>query len=313
MRAIAVTEFGGPDALHVVERPVPEPQDGEVLVRVHAATVNPADTLLRSGAQAARLTGLEPPYVPGMELSGHVEAVGSGVTRVRVGQPVMAVVDPIRPAGGAQAQLVAVPEASVVPLSAGADLVAFATVPMNGLTAVEAIELLDLAQGDSLLVTGGAGALGGYIIELAVRAGLVVVADAAPADVDFLRALGTQHVVPRGEGMADAVRSLFPDGVDGIVDAARIGAAATALVRDGGAMVSARAADPPDPRLRHSSVWFVHKLTDTASLEHLVALAESGGLHLRVGRTLPLDQAAEAHRLVEAGGQRGRVVLLLED
>jgi NADPH:quinone reductase-like Zn-dependent oxidoreductase len=313
MRAVALHRFGGPEVLGVITLPVPTPDSGEVVVRVVAATVNPTDVLLRAGLQAAGMTSLAPPYIPGMEFAGHVHQVGDDVTRLHAGQPVMGIVDARRPkGGGAQAEYVVVPAASVVPVPADADLVEAATVPMNGVTALVAVEQLDASPDDVILVTGGPGALGGYVIQLAKAAGLTVVADSNEADVPLLRALGADEIVPRGAAMPAAVRELYPEGVHGLVDAARIGPPAHSVVRDGGTSVSVRRSDEvADERLRHHYVAVPEYTTDTASLERLADLVAAGRLTPRVAVRLPMDQAAEGHRLVERGGLRGRVVLTI--
>ncbi len=175
VKAVGVMEPGGPEVLQVVEREVREPENGEVRIRVRAAAVNPTDV----GLRARGIDGLAPPWTPGMDAAGVVEAVGDGVENVGVGDQVMAAVLPRRPEGGAQAELVVVPAASVVPIPDGASLEQAATLPMNGLTAKLGLELLDLAAGSTLLVTGGAGLLASYVIPLAKRSGLRVLADAS--------------------------------------------------------------------------------------------------------------------------------------
>ena len=136
MRAVTFSRFGGPEVLEVSELPAPEPGPGEVRIRVAAATVNPTDITFRAGRQTAaqlKELGALPPYIPGMELAGVVDAVGEG-TAWHPGDRVMAIVNPRRPGGGAQAELVVVPAASVARVPEGASLEAAATLPMNGLT-----------------------------------------------------------------------------------------------------------------------------------------------------------------------------------
>ena len=175
-RAIGIVEPGGPEVLRVVEREVREADTGEVRLAVRAAAVNPTDIALRQrGAE-----GLPPPWVPGMDAAGVVESVGPGVGEVAVGDEVMAVVTPRRPEGGAQSELLVVRAACVAHVPAGASLEQASTLPMNGLTALRGLELLDLPTGATLLVTGGAGLLASYVIPLAKRAGLRVLADAGP-------------------------------------------------------------------------------------------------------------------------------------
>jgi NADPH:quinone reductase-like Zn-dependent oxidoreductase len=256
------------------------------------------------------MAALAPPYIPGMDLAGVVHELGDQVAGLQVGQPVMGIVDPRRPEGGAQAEYVVLPAASVVPV-AGRDLVEAATVPMNGLTAMMAIERLEASPGQVVLITGAAGAVGGYAVQLAHLAGLTVVADCKEEDAILVRNLGVDHLVPRGGGMAAAVRGLFPDGVDGLIDAARIGPTAAAMVRDGGTAIRVRSSDAGDERLRSRFVLVGERLGDTAALRRLAELLDAGTLTPRVAARLPMDRASEAHRLLEKGGLRGRLVLEL--
>jgi NADPH:quinone reductase-like Zn-dependent oxidoreductase len=289
--------------------PVPAPGAGEIVVRVAASPVNPTDIMMRAGKQVSMMVGLKPPYIAGMEFSGHVHSLGTGVSGLAVGQPVMGVVNPRRPAGGAHAQFVCVPSASAVALAPDFDLVVASAVPMNGLTARKAIDLLELRPGQTLLVTGAAGVLGGYVIQLAKRDGLIVVADAKDADVEWLRGLGTDVIVPR-DGMDAAVRERYPLGVDGVIDTALLTDRAGALVRDGGSAVSVRKTHPiNDPRLRHYHVAVIEQMGNTAALKRLADLLLEGGLAIRIVGRLPMAEAAQAHRLTEEGGLRGRMVL----
>ena len=232
MRAAAFTEFGGPEVFRVIDLPTPVAGSGEVVVKVAASTVNPTDTLMRSGKQADLMRELSPPYIDGVEFAGTVHQVGQGVSGFAPGQKVMGLVNARRPGGGSHAEYICVPAASLAGLDASADLGEAATVPMNGLTAKIAVEMLEVSPGAVVLVTGGAGAAGGYAIQIAKQLGLVVIADAKDSDVALLRSLGADHVVPRGEGMVDAIRRICPNGVDGLIDAALIGNAAAAAVRE---------------------------------------------------------------------------------
>lgn len=240
MLAVNFDAFGGPEVLKIVERPMPVAGSGEVVVKVAASTVNPTDLMMRGGNQAAMMADINPPYCVGVEFGGHVHALGEGVTQFTIGQKVMGIVNSRRPGGGAHAQYVCVPAASLAALAPNVDVVEAATVPMNGLTAKMVLELLDIPRGGSVLVTGGAGATGGYAIELARVMGLTVVADAKESDAALLLGLGANHVVPRGEQTAEAVRRIFPDGVDGLIDAAIIGNSVSSAVKDGGGAVTLR-------------------------------------------------------------------------
>ena len=308
MRAVGITEFGGPEVLQIVEKPVPEPGPGEVRIRVAAATVNPADTVLRSGRHGPP-EGLEPPYVPGMELAGTID-VAPGGSGFRSGDRVMAIVSPRTAGGGAQAELVVVPADSVVAVPDGISLIEAATLPMNGLTARLALDLLGLSPGETLAVTGAAGAVGGYTIQLAKVAGLRVIADAWPKDSELVRGLGADVVVPRGEEVATAIRLATGDGADALVDAAVMGPLVLAAVRDGGQLAALRSFRGETERsVKIIPIWVGDYLHEQDKLAGLAALAADGRVTLRVARTLPAELAAEAHRRLEAGGVRGRLVL----
>jgi NADPH2:quinone reductase len=307
MKAIGVTEFGGPDALHVVELPDPEAGPGQVRIRVHAAAVNPTDTGLRSGARAV---DVPPPYVPGMDVAGVLEQIGPGAsTDLEVGQHVMAIVVPHGQTGG-YAELVVVPAESVVRVPAGATYAEAATLPMNGLTTVQALDLLGLEPGQTLAITGAAGAVGGYAMQLGKVGGLRVVADAAPADEQLVKDLGADVVVRRGPEFAERVREVVPEGADGVVDAALLNELVIPAVRDGGRIASVRGFKGDAERgITFHPVTVRSYAREHGKLDRLRLLAETGQVTLRVARTLPAERATEAHRILEAGGTRGRLVL----
>ncbi len=307
MKAIGVTEFGGPDALHVVELPDPQAGPGEVRIRVHAAAVNPTDTVLRSGARA---TDVPPPYVPGMDVAGVLDQIGPGTpTGLQAGLDVMAIVVPHGQTGG-YAERVVVPAESVARVPEGATYAEASTLPMNGLTTVQALDLLGLEPGQTLAVTGAAGAVGGYAVQLGKAAGLRVVADAAPSDEQLVKDLGADVVVERGPAFARRVREVVPDGADGLVDAALMSELAVPAVRDGGRVATVRGfVGEQDRGITFHPVTVRSYAREQAKLDNLRRLAETGQVTLRVARILPAERAAEAHRILEAGGTRGRLVL----
>lgn len=316
MRAVGILEYGGPDVLEVIDRDIPDPGPGELRIRVAAAAVNPTDLMLRSGLLDAYLSAVEPPYVPGMDVSGTVDAAGAG-TLFALGDRVMAFVDPFRPQGGAQAEYAVVSAADTVLVPPGLDLVEAAGLPMNALTAHQALALLALPRGASLAVTGGAGALGGFVIQLAAHRGLRVVADAAPQDEPLLKQLGAETVVPRHPGPADPstpggrYRRAVPEGVDALVDAAVLGEPVLGAVRDGGAVVTCRPGPLEVPRgiVRHEVNVMAYP-DKAAALTELAALAGAGLLSVRTAALLAPSAAPQAHRRLAAGGVRGRQLLV---
>ena len=310
MRAVVITQPGDPDVLDVADREAREPEAGEVRIAVKAAAVNPTDIGLR---QRGGADDLGPPWVPGMDAAGVIESVGPDVDRLQVGEQVMAVVSPRRPDGGAQQELLVVPAASVVPIPDGASLTEAATLPMNGLTARRGLDMLGLKEGNTLAVTGGAGLLASYVIPLAKEQGLRVIADAKPEDEELVRSFGADVVVPRGEGFADAVREAAPGGADAVYDTALLRRDAFPAIRDGGQVVVVRGWDGDeveDRGIRVHPVFVARVLERTDWLEELRRLASAGRLKLRVAGEYPPEQAAEAHRVMDAGGLRGRAVVV---
>lgn len=308
MTAIGVSTYG--EALHEVELPAELLSPGHVRLRVRAAAINPTDTHVRSGAraQAERPVGIAD--VPGMDAAGVLTEIGEDVdTPLAVGDHVMAIVLP-RGEHGAYRDDLVLPAGSVARAPAGASDVEAATVPMNGLTAMQALDLMALQPGQVLAVTGAAGAFGGYVIQLAKVAGLTVIADASDADEALVRELGADIVVSRGDDVATRIRAHFPDGVDGLADGALLNEAALPAVRDGGAVATVRGYQGNGERgLRVFPVMVGRYATEREKLDQLRELAEAGRITMRVAQAFPAAQAADAHRRFEAGGVRGRFVL----
>ncbi|MEV1077365.1 NADP-dependent oxidoreductase [Streptomyces sp. NPDC050211] len=293
MRAAVVTTFGGPEAVEVVETEVPEPGARQVRIKVAAATLNPVDAGVRSGVfgGAGERLGF------GWDVAGTVEAIGEG-SAWSVGDEVVALHHgPVKPLG-THAEYVVVDSDAVAKAPEGVDAVHAATLPLNALAAVQALEFLELTPDQSLLVTGAAGALGGYAIQLAAHRGISVTALAREKDEELVRSLGAAHFTA-GDG----------GGFDAVLDAAVIGEAALARVRDGGAYMGVIPNAAP-ASVRGVRVGEVGVLADGARLTELVRLVEEGVLTLRVAETYALDEAAKAHVRLAEGGVRGRIVLV---
>jgi NADPH:quinone reductase len=311
MRAVTFSKFGGPEVLEVIDLPEPVPGLGEVRIQVAAATVNPTDVGFRSGRQAGQLgADVKPPFIPGMEIAGTVDLAGPGA-RWQVGQQVMAIVMPRRPEGGAMAERVVVPADSVAEVPRGASLEQAATLPMNGLTVRLALDVLGLSQGQFLLVTGAAGAVGGYAVELGIADGLRVIAVASPQDEALMKQMGASLFVPRGQNLAERVRAAIPGGVDGAVDAALIGPPILAAIKDGGKLAAVRGWEGSTERdIEITQVRVAEYLQNQAALAELGRLVSDGKLTLRVAETFPPERTGEAQEKLIAGGVRGRLVIV---
>ncbi|MFC9502951.1 NADP-dependent oxidoreductase [Streptomyces sp. NPDC057002] len=308
MKAVGFTEFGGPEVLRILELPVPEAGPGEVRIRVHAATVNTVDTLQRGGPSGS--PDAQPPFVPGMEAAGVVDQINPGtVTDLKVDDRVTAIVLP-GGSHGAYAEQIVVPAESVVRAPRGATHAQAASLPMNGLTARLALDTLGLKPGRTVAITGAAGAVGGYAVQLAKADGLRVVADASEQDEALVKELGADVVLRRGAEYPDRVRAEVPEGVDGVVDGASLAGLTARAVRGGGRVVTLRGFDGPGERnIAFEPVVVFRYARERAKLDRLRQQVEEGLITLRVAKTFPAEQAAEAHRLLGAGGVRGRLIL----
>jgi NADPH:quinone reductase-like Zn-dependent oxidoreductase len=249
-----------------------------------------------------------------MDVAGVLEKIGPGTdTDLAVGEHVMGIVAP-RDTHGGYAEQVVLPADSVVRVPAGADDVAASTLPMNGLTARMALDLLGLRAGQTIAVTGAAGVYGGYVVQLAKTEGLRVVADAAPRDRDLVRDLGADIIVDRGDDVSEHIRRAVPEGVDALADGAVLNNKVIGAVRDGGRIATVRGYIGASMRgITYHPVQVRAYATERAKLDTLRDLVEKGRLTLRVAGTYPAAQAAEAHRRLEAGGTRGRLVLTFGD
>jgi NADPH:quinone reductase len=313
MKAIGFTAYGGPEVLHEVELPDPVPGEGELRIRVRATAVSPTDTLRRSGVRADEMDGTPKPFVIGMDFAGVLAEIGPGAdTDLRVGDHVMGIIRP-KGSNGAYAEQIVVPADSVVRTPAGVDDVAASTLPMNGMTARISLDAMGLGSGQTLAVTGAAGAYGGYVIQLAKAEGLRVIADSAEKDRQLVRDLGADIIVDRGPDVAERIRAVAPEGVDGLADGAVMDDKILAAVRDGGHIATVRYyAGQPVRGITWHPVRVRYHAKDKAKLDGLRILAEQGKLTLRVADTYPAEKAADAHRRLEAGGTRGRLVLTFD-
>lgn len=298
MRAAIVTTPGGPEAIDLVDLPDPVPGTGQVVVAIHAAGVNPVDAQTRSGVYhdlgwvASASVGL------GWDVVGVVEALGADVTTLNLGQRVAALVGGVDRAEGTYAEriVLAAADCAPVPESLSSDLAA--TVPLNATTAHQALAMLGEPGGRRLLVTGAAGAVGRYAVELAVGQGFEVTGLARPKDED--------SVLHAGAAFTD---SLAGDAVfDAVLDAAAIGEAALARVGDGGDYVGVVPPALPDS-VRGIRTQAVMAAPDGELLGRLLEAAADGSITPRVHATMPLSEVRDAHRMLDAGGLRGRIVL----
>ena len=310
MKVVGLMEHGGPEVLKAYDIDDVHAGPGQIRIANKAAAVNPTDVVARSGMFAERQKDFPPPWVPGMDAAGVVDEIGPDVTStLKMGDSVMAMVVPQGQHGGYASSIV-LNENAVVPAPASSTHAQAASLPMNSLTARLSLDLLALQNGQTLAVTGGPGAYGGYVIELAKNEGITVIADAKSEDEALLKQLGVDIIIPRGDGFADRVREHFPDGVDGIADGALLNEAAIPAVKDGGSFTSIRGfKGDPQRNINFTATWVTTYNEDFQRLDQIRALVEAGKVTPRVAGTVSLKDAHLAHERLEAGGSRGRWII----
>lgn len=298
MRAVIQNSVGGPDVLVIAHQPDPTPEAGEVLVRVKAAGINPVDGAVRAGYYP--LLG-EPPFILGWDISGTVEALGAGVTGLKIGDEVFGM--PRFPKqAAAYAELVAVPADQIALKPKGADHLQTGALPLAGLTAWQGLVRHGRLKSDQrVLVHAGAGGVGHLAVQIAKARGAYVVATASPAKLDFVRKLGADEVIDYTKGdFTDRVRD-----IDLVLDPMGGDHAEHSLkaLKPGGVLVSlldvsdnTRAqAGARDIRVERMSV-----VPDREGLMELARLIDANKLTVHVAKSFPLDQAGAAHAFLAA-------------
>ncbi|HLM04488.1 MAG TPA: NADP-dependent oxidoreductase [Blastococcus sp.] len=306
MRGIAYDRFGDESVLQVRDD-LPEPPVGPdvVLVRAHAAGVNPVDLKIREGQRA----GAFPhhfPIIPGWDLAGTVERVGPAVREFAPGDEVFGYVRRDHVQWGTTAELVPVPLRCLAHKPASLSFAEAGALPLAGLTAYQALtEVLDVSEGDRVLVHRAAGGVGFNALQIAVALGAHVIGTASPRNHGFLRDAGAAEVLdytagPLSEQLSEPVDAVLDlVGGDTLADAPK-------QVRD-----VARLASVVDPGVNDMGGRYVFVRPDTHDLEELGRMADAGQLRVPIAKAFPLEQIAEAHRLVAGGHVRGKVVVTL--
>lgn len=303
MKAAGFYSFGPPEVLQSIEVETPQAAAGEVRVRVKAAGVQPADLSVRSGWTPPGAT-IRLPQIPGNEFAGIVDQVGEDVASVSIGDEVVG----FRMLG-CYAEYVTVRADQIVAKPRNMPWEAAGVMSASGQTAHTALKELGVGSGDTVLIHAAAGGVGTIAVQLALAWGAKVIGTASERNHDYLRSLGAIPV-SYGADMVEAIRALAPDGVDAALDAAGHDAlrASVELVQDRGrigTIVSFEIAEQLGVRLIRSQ-------RSGARLAELVNLYDQGKLHVHIRKSFSLDHAADAHREVESGHGRGKVVLTID-
>ncbi|MFI6095390.1 NADP-dependent oxidoreductase [Lentzea sp. NPDC051213] len=298
MKAITYGEHGGPEVLRLDEAAEPHAGPGQVRLKVVAAAVNPIDYKIRNGWMPPQMTPALP-TIPGLEAAGVVDEVGEGVTGVSVGGEVLAWT-----VTGAYAEYALATE--FAPKPAGLDWDTAAALPVAVETSNRVLDALEVGANETVLVHGAAGVVGAVGVQLAVARGATVIGTASPGNHDYLRSLGAIPVA-YGDGVADRVRAAAPHGVDAVFDAAGQGDLEVSIELRGS---TDRIVTIADPRAAELGVTFsAGGGPFGAQLAEYARLAADGKLGVRVARSLPLADAAQAQELVATGHAGGKVVL----
>jgi NADPH:quinone reductase-like Zn-dependent oxidoreductase len=297
MKAYGFTENGGPETQTFLDLPTPVPGPSELLVAVHAAGVNPADWKIRAGAFGP---STDLPAVLGREASGVVEQAGQDVDGFAPGDEVFGVV---APGSGAFAEHAVLTAATTAKKPVKVSFQDAATLPIAGATAYDAVRQLELGSGQTLLIVGIGGGVGVVAAQLARDAGVMVVGTGSESKRELVESIDATLVLS-GDGVADRVREILPDGVDAILDLIG-GDALRAVAPLGGRIVST--ADPDTAASLGGA--YVARSGTAEPLEALAALVAEGKVDPHVEDVLPLDEAGAALAAVEGGHPRGKVVV----
>ena len=304
MKAVYFMKTGGPEVLQYGDLPDPVAGPGQVVVDVHAASVNGADWQVRNGSYA-RATRF--PWVPGRDFSGVVAALGAGVSDFAVGDPVFGVVE--RADDGCYAEKLAVQAAIIARKPDRLSHVEAAALALIGLTSLVALEeTLRLKRGETILIQGGAGGAGSFAIQLAKHIGARVISTASAVNLEYVRSLGADQVIDYNA--QDFTRVVT--GCDAVFDTVGgdVATRSFAVLRAGGraAFIASGAQAPASPRPDVTSLR-PDVRRDRPHLERIVALHQSGAVRVPEIRTFALSEAVEAHRVSEGRHFRGKLVL----
>ena len=310
MRAIAITAYGGPDKLELLDLHVPTIGTKDVLVAVRAAGVNLVDTMFRSGYMGKDVF----PLVMGSDFAGRVESVGAEVQGITPGDDVFGYK---LMGNGTYAEFAAVPAAYLTKMPKSLDYTRAAAIPCAGLTAYEALtEAANVKAGETVLVTAAAGGVGAFAVQVAVALGAIVIATASEKNHDFLGSLGAFEVIDyRKDDWVETVRKIVPHGVDVCLTciAGETKQKCVGAVRDGGRLVWISGEEPLGPPMQRMIAGaYSYGRPDPKVLDALARLCDDGKLVVPVEEVVLLKEAAKAHEKVEAGHVRGKLVISID-
>lgn len=298
MRAARFASFGGPEVLTIDEVPLPEPGAGEVRIRVRAAAIQPFDRRVRSGTLPP---GIDLPITTGNEFAGTIDAIGPDVTGFAPGDAVAG-----RRTFGSVADYLVVPATDIALKPDALSFAQAATLGGTAQTADTAIESLGIGPGDVLLIQGAAGGVGSFAVQLARIAGATVLGTGSAANQDYMRELGSIPLLP-GDSLPERIAAAVPQGLTAILDC--VGGSVLDLSLTLGVPRDRIASLGDLGRVKELGLRSVEGVRDGKRLAKLLALATQGKLTATVRRTYPLDEIVAAHRDLDTGHGRGKIVI----
>ncbi|ANP56973.1 NADPH:quinone reductase-like Zn-dependent oxidoreductase [Streptomyces griseochromogenes] len=308
MKGISYSRYGGPEVLEYGDVRDPKVGPDQVLVKVRAAAVNPVDWKCREGYLDAVLDVVFP-VVPGWDVSGVVVQPGTSVPEFSVGDEVIGYVREDFLSRGTFAEYVAAPVRTLARKPRNLSFEEAAGLPLAGLTAYQVlVKALEVERGETVLVHAAAGGVGSLAVQIAVHLGARVIGTAGEHNHDFVRGLGGEPVA-HGEGLADRVRALVPEGVDAAFDTIggeTLKTSADLLAPEG------RLASIADSEVLSYGGRYCFARADAEDLTKLSRLAEEGAVSVHVQETFPLERTADAHRLSQEGRTRGKIVVTVD-
>ncbi len=314
MRAVVIDKFGGVEELKQREVPKPQAGEGEVLVRIKAAGVNPVDWKIRKGLLEQRGIPHKFALIPGWDMAGVVEETGFSARRFKPGDEVYACCRRPLIHSGCYAQYIAIPESYVAGKPKTASFETAGAIPLAALTAYQSVHTAaQIKEGETALIIGASGGVGSYAVQYCRLAGARVVAVAGGANEGYLRKLGVEVVIDHTKhDFPDALRDIAPDGVDFVYDCKGGDALEKAYlcVKQGGRLVGI--VQPPNQAAldeKNGRALYVFVEPNAPQLDHIASLTDGGQLETTVSKVWKLDEVREAHRQMETGHTRGKMVI----
>jgi NADPH:quinone reductase-like Zn-dependent oxidoreductase len=312
MKAVAIETYGGQEVLKVMDLPKPEPQVGEVLIRIKAAAVNPVDAKIRQGLLKDRMPN-QFPITIGWDAAGVVEqARGDG--RLKVGDAVYAYCRKAVIHDGTYAEYIAVPESSACAMPPSLSFEEAAAVPLAGLTAYQCLEAGRLQSGQVVLVHGCAGGVGGFAVQIARNLGARVIGTASANHHDHARSLGVEEVIDYNQAdFVEAARKFCPQGIDLVFDTVGgdVQVRSADAVRQGGHLVSILAyKDEASLQKKGIETHYVFVAPNAGQLATLGRWIDQGLLRIPIAARFAMQDAAKAHAMIETRHTAGKIVLL---